>query len=216
MLSTGTIRKKIYTDSRQAKDYPNLITPNAFEKDLIVIAVLGYPERAGVWSYTLLRQSRTDESTMEPYFQQFQKNDIGLIAIDPNYFTPDIDGDSFVYQIQQVIADIPQDKKIGFIGFSMGGRILVDFLEQNPQLIDRTAGLTLIDPTLSNRLSVENIRPLLDNNTLLIASESDQTSPGEIASILLEIPKSSYKGIHGQMPNKALNQIIKFYKKRKP
>jgi hypothetical protein len=33
---------------------------------------------------------------------------------------------------------------------------------------------------------------------------------------LLQIPKTSFSGIHGEMPNKALDQIIKFYQQRTP
>jgi pimeloyl-ACP methyl ester carboxylesterase len=216
MLAANVAEKKFYTDERQGKDYWNLITPNAFDKKLVVIAVLGYPEQAGVWSYTLLSQARIDESSMEPYFHEFSRHDFGLVAINPNFLGPDIEGDSFIYQLEQVISDITDDKKIGFIGFSMGGKILVEFLQQRPELLDRVAGLALIDPTLPNRLDVGNIRRLLDNDTLLIASQSDVHSPGEIASILLGIPKISFPGIHGEMPNKALGEVIKFYLKRVP
>jgi hypothetical protein len=109
-------------------EYFNLISPDAFEKGLIAIAVLGYPEQVGVWSYTLLSQSRIVESSMEPYFEEFARNDIGLIAINPNCIAPDFEGDSFIYQLEQVITDVASDTKISFIGFSMGGKILVDFL----------------------------------------------------------------------------------------
>jgi pimeloyl-ACP methyl ester carboxylesterase len=211
MLAANVAQKKFYTDQRLGQDYPNLITPHAFDKKLIAIAVLGYPELVGVWSYTLLRQSRISESSMEPYFHEFGKHHFGLVAINPNFFTPDIEGDSFIYQLEHVVADIGPDKKMGLIGFSMGGKILVEFLDQRPQLLDRTAGLVLIDPTLPNRLKADNIRSLLDNNTLLIASEGEVTSPGEIASALLQIPKISIPGIHGQMPNKALPHVINFY-----
>jgi hypothetical protein len=47
----------------------------------------------------------------------------------------------------------------------------------------------LIDTTLPNELKVENISRLLDNDTWLIASEEEVNSPGEISSILLQIPK---------------------------
>jgi pimeloyl-ACP methyl ester carboxylesterase len=212
MISTKLAQKKVYTDNRLGKDYFNLITLNAFEKQLIAVAVLGYPEQVGVWSYNLLSQSRIDESSMEPYFHEFAQNDFGLVAINPNCIAPDIEGDSFIYQLERVTADIALDKKIGFIGFSMGGKVVVDFLQQHPELLDRTAGLVLIDPTLSNRLDVGNIRRLLDNNTLLIASKGETYSPGDIASVLLQIPKISFPGIHGEMPNKALPQIIDFYR----
>ncbi len=214
ILTANVAEKKIYTDERVGKEYWNLITPNAFDKRLIVIVVLGYPERAGVWSYTLLRQSRASESSMERYFREFGRNDFGLVAINPNFFGPDIDGNSFIYQLERVVADIATDKKIGFIGFSMGGKILVEFLEQRPELLKRVVGLALIDPTLPNRLKVENIRRLLDNDTLLIASKGEVNSPGEISSMLLQIPKISFPGIHGEMPNKSLGEVIKFYKER--
>jgi len=211
MVAAKVARKKLYTDERTGKEYSNLMTPDAFDKQLIAVAVLGYPERAGVWSYTLLRQSRTSESSMEPYFREFAKHGFGLVAIDPNCFGPDIEGDSFIYQLERVIADVTPDRKIGFMGFSMGGKILVEFLEQRPELLGRTGGLVLIDPTLPNRLSVGNLRRLLDNDTLLIASHGEDQSPGEIASVLLDIPKISFPGIHGEMPNKSLGRIIEFY-----
>ncbi|MHC4476217.1 MAG: alpha/beta fold hydrolase [Planctomycetota bacterium] len=211
MLAANVAEKKLYTDQRVGKEYPNLITPNAFDKERIAIAVLGYPELVGVWSYTLLGQSRISESSMEPYFLEFAKHDFGLVAINPNFFAPDIEGHSFIYQLERVVADSGPDKKIGFLGFSMGGKILVEFLQQRPELLERVAGLVLIDPTLPNRIKVANIRRLLDTDTLLIASESNVHSPGDIASVLLGIPKISFAGIHGQMPNKALPEIIKFY-----
>jgi pimeloyl-ACP methyl ester carboxylesterase len=215
MLAAKVAEKKFYTDERAGKEYWTLTTPGAFEKALVVIAVLGYPEHVGVWSYTLLRQSRIPESSMVPYFEKFAEHDIGLVAINPNCFDPDIEGDSFVYQLEQAVADTGPGKRLGFMGFSMGGKVVVDFLQQRPELLDRVAGLVLIDPTLPNRLAIGNIRNLLDNQTLLIASENEVTSPGEIASVLLEIPNMSLPGIHGEMPNRALADILAFYERRK-
>jgi hypothetical protein len=216
MVAANTAQKKHYSDERVGKEYWNLITPNAFDKKLIAIAVLGYPEQVGVWSYTLLRQSRVGESSMEPYFSEFGRHDLGLVAINPNFFSPDMEGDSFIYQLERVVADIGPDTKIGFMGFSMGGRIVIDFLQQRAELLGRVAGLVLIDPTLPNRLEVGNIRRVLDDDTLLIASQGEVNSPGEIASVLLNIPKISFEGIHGEMPNKALAKIIEFYRQRMP
>ncbi len=64
MLAANLAQKKLYTDERVGKEYWNLITPDAFGKKLIAIAVLGYPEQVGVWSYTLLSQSRIAETSM--------------------------------------------------------------------------------------------------------------------------------------------------------
>ena len=216
MLAASVAQKKFYTDTRVDKEYWILTTRAAFEKKLVVIAVLGYPEQAGVWSYTLLRQGRIAESSMEAYFRRFAERDFGLIAINPNLLGPDSEGDSFVYQLERVVADIAPEKKIGLIGFSMGGMVLVDFLQERPELLGRVSGLVLIDPTLSNRLEVGNIRRLLDQDTSLIASEGEVTSPGDIASVLLEIPKISFPGIHGEMPHKALAEIIRFFEQLRP
>ncbi len=214
MVAAGVVEKRGYVDERVGREYWNLITPGAFERGVVVIAVLGYPERVGVWSYTLLREGRVDESSMEAYFHEFARHDIGLVAIDPNVFGPDMEGETFVYQLDRVVADIGADQRIGFIGFSMGGKILVDYLGQRSEVADRTAGLVLIDPTLPNRLDVANIRPLLDNDTLLVATEGEVCSPGEIASALLGIDKISFGGIHGEMPGKALGEIVRFYEER--
>ncbi len=214
MVTAGVAEKRGYVDERVGGEYWNLITPGAFERRVVVIAVLGYPERVGVWSYTLLGQGRVDESSMAAYFREFGRHDIGLVAIDPNVFGPDMEGETFVYQLDRVVAGIGADQRLGFIGFSMGGKILVDYLGQRSEVRDRTAGLVLIDPTLPNRLDVANIRPLLDNDTLLIASEGEVTSPGEIASALLGIDKISFGGIHGEMPGKALGEIVRFFEKR--
>ncbi|MHC5117375.1 MAG: hypothetical protein ACYSO7_03700 [Planctomycetota bacterium] len=214
MLSANVAQKKFYIDNRTGNEYWNLVTPAAFDKDLVIIAVLGYPERAGVWSYTLLRQSHINESSMKPYFDKFRNQGYGLIAINPNLLSPDIEGDSYIYQLDQVITDIDADKKIGFIGFSMGGKILVDFLEKRPELLGRILGLALIDPTLPNRMKNDAIRSLLDHDTLLVASEGEVNSPGKIASILLEIPAMSLAGIHGEMPNKSLKQVLNFFQER--
>jgi len=65
-----------------------------------------------------------------------------------------------------------------------------------------------------NQFNIGNIRRLLDNDTLLIASRGEAHSPGDVASVLLEIPKISFAGVHGEMPNKALGEIIKFYEAR--
>ena len=48
MLAANMAEKKFYTDEHEGKKYWNLISPNAFDKNLVAIAVLGYPEQAGV------------------------------------------------------------------------------------------------------------------------------------------------------------------------
>lgn len=214
MLAANVAQKILETDERLGKEYWVLATPNALEKRFIAVAILGYPEQVGVWSYTLLRQSRVNESSMEPYFREFATHDFGLIAINPNFIAPDIEGSSFLYQLDRVVSQITSEKRCGLIGFSMGGAIVLDFLDQRPSIMERVAGIVLIDPTLPSRLRLKNIRPLLDRDTLLVASEGEADSPGKFAASLLNIPAVSFPGIHGEMPNKALSRIIEFYQER--
>ena len=94
MLDAHVAQKVFDTDHRAAKPYWILATPGAFDKRLMVVAVLGHPEPVGVWSCTLLSQGRLDESSMEPYFREFGKRDLGLVAINPDLFAPDIEGDT--------------------------------------------------------------------------------------------------------------------------
>ena len=61
MLADGIAEKKFYTDERLGQEYWNLITPGAFEEKIVVVAVLGYPEIAGVWSFTRGACRRRDQ-----------------------------------------------------------------------------------------------------------------------------------------------------------
>ena len=216
MVARNIAVKVHETDHRASDGYWALTTPGAFGKRLVTVAVLGYPEQVGVWSYTLLKQSRIDESSMEPYFAAFAQNDLGLVAINPNFPAPDMEGSSFLHQLDRALSNIPAESAVGLVGFSMGGRMLVEFLAGRPDVAARTAGLVLIDPTLPNRLSVGDIRSLLNTNTLLVASDGEPESPGKVASALLDIPAISFPGTHGEMPNKALADIVRFLAGRLP
>ena len=87
-------------------------------------------------------------------------------------------------------------------------------MDQHPAVLEKMAALVLIDPTLQRRLSLDKIRALLDGDTLLIASEGEEFSPGKMASALLDIPAMSFPGIHGQMPIQALDSIMTFLQER--
>ena len=210
MIADGVAEKVEFRGSN-GTEYWNLASPDAFSKKLIVIAILGYPEEAGVWSYSLLREGRVDESSMRAYFEGFSGAGIGMIAINPNYPKPDIEGLLFHDQLERLANRIGSDQQLGFIGFSMGGRILLEFLQRHEELHSRTTGVALIDPTLPHRTSAQNVRQLLDNKTLLISSEDERMSPGKIAGALLEIDSLSFPGVHGEMPSMATGEVLKFF-----
>lgn len=214
LISRNLAEKLSFSDTRLSKEYWVLTTPQAFEKKLIVITLLGHPERVGVWSNTLLHQSRIQEASMEPFFREFQRLDVGLLAINPHFFGPDGTGDTYHFQLQQVLEHIPKERQLGLIGFSMGGRVSLEFLEKHPSLIDRLAGLALIDPVLSPELRIEHTRSLLNTSTLLIASQGKGMSPGQTASLMLKIPKITYEGAHGEMPTMSLGKVADFFQQQ--
>ena len=210
LLADGVAEKVEFCGS-DGTEYWNLASPDAFSKKLIVITILGYPEEAGVWSYSLLREGRVDESSMRAYFEGFGRAGIGMIAINPNYPKPDIEGLLFHDQLERLANRIGSDQQLGFIGFSMGGKILLEFLQRHEELHARTTGVALIDPTLPHRASAQNLRLLLDNKTLLISSEDERMSPGKIAEALLEIDSLSFPGAHGEMPSMATGEVLRFF-----
>jgi pimeloyl-ACP methyl ester carboxylesterase len=214
LVTTSKAEKKNFYDERKNKEYWILSTPDAFQKRFVAVVISGHPELTGVWSYTLLLQSCIKETSMQPYFTKFGAQDFGLAVLNPHFFGPDDEGDTYHYQLGKMLMQISSDQNLGIIAFSMGGRIAMEFLERHPEYVTRLAGLVLIDPTLPNRLRTDNIRELLDVNTLLIASEGRGVSLGQISSMLLKIPEISFQGIHGEMPNKALGRIIDFFKER--
>jgi len=214
MVAAGVAQRISVTDERVGEEYWILSSAQAFEKRFITVAALGYPEQVGIWSNTLLRQGQVGETSMEPYFRRFAEQDFGLVAINPNCLAPDIEGSSFLYQLDRAVAQIPAQSQCCLIGFSMGGGMVLKFLDQHPAVLERIAALVLIDPTLQRRLSLDKIRAFLDRDTLLIASEGEEFSPGKMASALLDIPAVSFPGIHGQMPSKALDRIMAFLQKR--
>ena len=211
LLADGVAEKVAFRGSDDA-EYWNLASPDAFSKKLIVIAILGYPEQVGVWSYSLLREGRVDESSMRAYFEGFDKAGIGMIAINPNFPEPDIEGESFHDQLERLVSRIGADHQLGFIGFSMGGKILFEFLQRHEELHARTVGVAMIDPTLPHRIKTDKLRAVLDNKTLLISSENERMSPGKIAEALLEIDSLSFPGVHGEMPSMAIVEVLNFFK----
>ncbi len=210
MVSRGIVEKLVESGDRNNDEYWLLASPDALEKEAIVVVAIGYPEIAGVWSYTLLRQERIPETSMEAYFQTLAANGIGMVVINPNCTEPDMEGSSFVCQLEKLFERIPASARVALIGFSMGGGMILRFLDGNPGTIEDICGLVLLDPALPGKLKLGKVRDLLNDRTLLIASEGEDRSPGKIAAMLLGIPAQGIDGIHGEMPAKSHNIIMKF------
>ena len=213
LLNLNLAEKKFYTDVRNNEDYYVLVSPNAFEKDFICILAMGFAEFAGVWSYTLLKLSRLEESSMKPYFQSFIKEDWGVISINPHYSDPDPIGTNYYYQFDKLLEEINPEAKLGFIGFSMGGRPILEYLDQKKNILNRIIGLVLIDPEVPKEIKTAKLLKIIKERTFLVAGEGEHAL-GEGAANSLQISYIKVGGIHGAIPYKVVTRVMEFFKNK--
>ena len=206
------LEKKI-VNKLEYQDYYLLSTPDALNRKNIFIIVSGHPEIAGVWSNTLLSQGQLTASSMESYFKAFHNEGWGLIALNPHLIQDDLVGTNYYNQIAQILKDSKPESNLGFIGFSMGGRIIYDFLNSNNKILERTIAIVQIDPVIQQFKWDPSIIDLLKSKTILFASSTDPYKFGIVSSHLLSISYLPIEGIHGTLPSKCLKEIIKFIKK---
>lgn len=192
--------------------YWYLATPGIERAPLTVIASLGSPEVCGVWSYTLLSMGLIEQTSMASYFESFTHAGLGLIAINPNCNGPDLMGEAFIEQFTHTASTL-NGRPLGLLGFSMGGGMALQFIEGQADIAERIAGLVLIDPTLLGRFHPRRSTTILRDQTLLIAS-NDPMSPGNLASQLLDVPATAFSGLHGEMPYKAISDVVEFFRKK--
>ena len=211
LLERKIIEKLEYNDKDQ-REIHLIATPDVLKRELIFIIVSGHPEIAGVWSNTLLSQGKLEESSMEAYFQKFYDEEWGLVALNPHLIDDDLVGTSYIYQINLLLNEIPPETKIGFIGFSMGGRIVYDYLNKYKDRIKKLIAIAQIDPVIQSFDWDKETIEKLNKNTILFASSTDQYRFGIIASAILNLSSIPIEGIHGSLPNKCLNKIIDFFR----
>ena len=211
LLERRIIVKQTYRDLDKNQDYYLISTPEVFKKDYIFIIVSGHPEIAGVWSNTLLSEGRIEESSMESYFKAFYKENWGLVALNPHYIEDDLVGTNYFNQLGKIIEVTTPETRFGFIGFSMGGRIIYNFLNINKSLVKKVIAIAQIDPVIQSFNWDKNIINSLENRTILFASSTDQYRFGAIASTLLDISSIPVEGIHGALPSRCLESIVNFF-----
>ena len=212
LLERRVIVKQTYRDLEKKQEYYLISTPDVFEKDNLFIIVSGHPEIAGIWSNTLLSQGKLEESSMESYFNAFRKENWGLIALNPHLIEDDLVGTNYFNQLKKIINVMKPKSRFGFIGFSMGGRIIYDFLNNNKNLIKKVIAIAQIDPVVQSFNWDEEIIKTLENRTILFASSTDKYRFGIIASTILGISSIQIEGIHGLLPNRCLERTIDFFR----
>ncbi len=212
LLERRVIVKHTYRDLEKKQKYYLISTPDVFEKENLFIIVSGHPEIAGIWSYTLLSQGRLEESSMESYFKAFHKENWGLLALNPHLIEDDLVGTNYFNQLKKIINVMKPNSRFGFIGFSMGGRIIYDFLNNNKNLIKKVIAIVQIDPVIQSFNWDKQIIKFLEKRTILFASSTDQYRFGIIASTILGISSIQVEGIHGILPSQCLKRTIDFFR----
>ncbi len=183
----------------------------------IMLVCSGYPEHAGVWSYTLLEASMADteslqKTSMECYFQKIPKQ-IGLIVLNPHAekleTPPEASISVYVSQLKAIYQHFSQKKDVKFLltGYSLGGEGIIQFLQHNLDCLDRTHTLIFIDPTppsLGRRKLEPRVLELVDQS-LFYGLCDEEGKPGEFAeftTMRLKIkPHLITCQVHGAMPN---------------
>ncbi|MFC1816544.1 hypothetical protein ACFL0M_11560 [Thermodesulfobacteriota bacterium] len=186
----------------------------------IVVVCSGYPEHAGVWSYTLLDKSFEapewfEKTSMEPYFRNLYDTDTGLIALNPHAEVlkqiPDETLEIYLFQLQRLYEYLcftrAQQVKLVLLGFSLGGEVVLRFLQTYPRYTEFTNGLILIDP-VPPRTGRQNMSPelseLVDKACFYGVSDSEGR-PEKLAAFTQKIlnitPEVFSCQFHGEMPN---------------
>ena len=185
--------------------------------EIIVIVCSGWPEVAGVWAYSLLEESiRRNEllakTTMAPYFRELPGN-VGLIVLNPHAESlktpPEASIPIYLSQLVHLYQIViqPEKQKIVLLGYSLGGEVILQFLQKYSGYAEKTHQLIFIDPTppsIGRRNLNPKVRQLVEQ--AIFYGLSDQNGhPGEFAEFTkmrLRIqPTLVPCDTHGAMPN---------------
>ncbi|MFH1964996.1 MAG: hypothetical protein ABIJ42_05585, partial [Acidobacteriota bacterium] len=193
----------------------------------ILVVCSGYPEHAGVWSYTLLDKSLEEpgwfeKTSMEPYFRDLYGTDIGLIVLNPHAEglkkIPDESLDIYLSQLQRVYeyrcSKRAGGAKIVLLGFSLGGEVVLRFLQTHRRYTEFTKGLILIDPvppTIGRQNMYPDLLELVDK-ALFYGVGDSEGRPEKLAEFTKQIlhitPQVISCQYHGEMPNRVWPNVL--------
>jgi len=95
----------------------------------------------------------------------------------------------------------------------MGGRPILEYLDNKKDILSRIIGLVLIDPEVPEEIKTAQLSEIIKERTFLVAGEGEHAL-GEGAAKFLQIPYISIGGIHGAIPNKVVNDVVNFFKRQ--
>ncbi|MDP2646239.1 MAG: hypothetical protein Q8P24_14960 [Desulfobacterales bacterium] len=188
--------------------------------DHVLVVCSGYPEHAGIWSYTLLEKSIKEpawfeKTSMEPYFRDLADSPIALVVLNPHAeelkLLPDESLDIYLSQLRQLYEHLffsrKKQVKLALLGFSIGAEVILRFLKTYPHYAPYTKALIFVDP-VPPRVGRKQMPPELSelvDHARFYGLGDPQGKPGQLAdftSKLLGITPEIFPcEYHGEMPN---------------
>lgn len=204
-------------------------SPNWEIADQLMVIASGYPESAGVWSYTLLLESQNYPESL-PYAAmsteliELNKQGIGWIVLDPHGSKPVAPENSVepyypqLHAVLQTIQEVNPDARLMLNGFSLGAAAILNHLHTHPDQIPWVEKLVLIDPAppqLGRRKLHNALHPLMDQCLFFgMQDELGQLSQfTEVTKMRIKIkPKLITAAHHGEMPKRVWQEVIEAIK----
>ncbi|MCP4604713.1 MAG: hypothetical protein GY847_30030 [Proteobacteria bacterium] len=218
----GLLDQVDYDGSGEDSKFNVLVSKGVLSRDRVVIIISGIPEEAGVWSNTLIKMGRPEDSSMRPYFEMATRLDWGLVALNPHRGGTERGMEEYHLQIGTVLNQLFADDRqrtVVALCFSAGGGMLLGFLNQNKEMTENISGMILIDtppPPLAKRHITKEVRALVEKAVLFGLEDRNKKISmwaRATASVLDVTPTPIQAKWHGELPNLLIGKVESYLKK---
>jgi len=186
-----------------------IIASNNFEKAKVIGVILpGIPEKVAFWSYNLIKEGEKHSSSKYLYFKSFAENGWGLINLTPHLHNIDKTGKRYIEQLKYVLKKISCSTRIILIGYSFGGKITVEIVMNEKELMEKISCLILLDPGITLKRVIERCREL--KIPLMVSLSEDYIKNYTVNKQPETDSINKINCSHSELPNRSLEMIIKF------
>jgi len=206
-LKVTTIKEQF--DENKVNYY--IITSNNFEKANVTGIILpGIPEKVAFWSYNLVKEGEMHSSSKYLYFKSFAENGWGLVNLTPHLHNIDKTGKRYIEQLKYVLKKISDSTKIVLIGYSFGGKITIEKVMNEKELMEKISCIILLDPGTTLKRVIVRCRELKIRFMINLSEDYSKYYP--TISLADNILVYKVNCTHSELPNMSLKKIIKFIK----
>jgi hypothetical protein len=184
---------------------------NAADANRVIVIVQGVPERAGVWSNTLVALGRTEEASMDRHVAAFAARGWGTLVVDPHRDPEAFPPAAYAAHLGAACRAIG-GRPAAAVVFSMGAQALFDFVVDEPIAARPLRGAVLLEPILAwtspDDVPAE-IRRWVARCTLHLAAERDTVHDVGDPERVLDMAATRHRAdLHGALPAVALDAIV--------